>query len=73
MKTEFKYIRFDQVITTLWLCKNKKSGEVLAGIEWYREWNQICFYPNADTVFSPDCLRDIADFIDSLPPKGEEQ
>ena len=67
MKTEFKYIRFEQVVTTLWLCKNKKSGRVLAGIERHHKWNKICFYPNADTVFSSDCLRDIADFIDSRP------
>ena len=72
IQTEYKYIRFEQVIMTFWLCKNRKSGEVIGSVEWYQQWKQPCFFSNADMVFSAECLRDIAKFLSSLPMKGEE-
>lgn len=45
---------------------NKKGGYPLGFIEWYSTWRQYCFNPEADTVFSLECLQDICDFIKEI-------
>ncbi len=41
-------------------------GEVLGGIAWYRWWKQHVFIPEGGTVFSFDCMEDIAAKVKSL-------
>lgn len=44
-----------------------RHGGRLGYICWYPSWRRYCFYPSMEyTVFSADCLRDIAAFIASL-------
>lgn len=69
MKTEYKHIKFVQ--TTLidhWNCLNKKSGEELGSVSYYKPWKQFVFEPYelGDIVFNTTCLRDIAHFLDQL-------
>ena len=74
MKTEYKYIRFEQSgvgsgvgdkLTTRWICLNKKHGDRLGMVCWYQAWKQFVFQPdNAD--FSASCLVDIIDFMKQL-------
>lgn len=47
-----------------WLIKGRSSA-VLGGIEWYAPWKQYVFQPQDNTEFSPDCLRALAEFMES--------
>lgn len=50
--------------TVLMKISNKKSGELLGWVEWYGPWRQYCFVRD-ELVFSPSCLRNLADFIEN--------
>lgn len=39
---------------------------VLGRVQWRPGWRCYVFEPSFLTVFEPDCLRDIADFIEDL-------
>ena len=41
-----------------------KSNATLGHIKWHAPWRCYAFYPEIGTLYSPDCLRDIADFIE---------
>jgi hypothetical protein len=44
----------------------RTTGGVLLGyIFWRAPWRKYVFAPAADTIYEEDCLRDIADFIDT--------
>lgn len=45
---------------------NNRSGEVIGVIKWFGRWRQYVFFPGLDTVYSRGCLRDIADFLETL-------
>lgn len=69
MKTKYKYIEFVQ--TTLhgfWNCLNIKSRAELGSVSYYKAWGQYVFEPYelGDVIFSSDCLRDVAHFLDQL-------
>ena len=66
---KYKYIQFvkrattDKRITSVWRCKNRKSGQELGIVRWYAPWRKYCYFPTSQAVYSPGCLEDIADFI----------
>ncbi len=75
MKTKFEYIHFVKVAekpkTSVWECRNNKSGFVLGVVKWYGPWRQYCFSQVAILgVFNAGCLDNIAEFIRSLPRKS---
>ena len=39
------------------------NGIHLGDIKWYASWRRYAFYPNEETVYEKDCLRDIANFL----------
>lgn len=47
---------------------NKKSQELLCELEYYPQWRQYVLNGDScfDSVFSHDCLSDIADFMKGL-------
>jgi hypothetical protein len=49
---------------------NRKSGAVLGVVERYPEWRCHVFAPRDGTVFSPDCLRALARYLDDLQNAG---
>ena len=66
MKTRYRFIYFEQFHST-WFCHNIKSEAPLCSIEYYKPWRQwavtsVC----PGTVFSGDCLTDIANFMGQL-------
>jgi len=77
MKTKYQYIHFVKVAekpkTVVYECRNNRSGDVLGEVRWYGAWRQYCFHPAVvsfgSTVFNVACLKDICDFIESLPRK----
>ena len=59
MKTRFKFINFDEVIKNEWTCFTNKGNDILGAVTFY-----------IDGVFSADCLRDIAEFMEGLNKQG---
>ena len=39
-----------------------KLGEV----RWFGRWRQYAFFPNFETVFEKQCMRDITNFLETL-------
>lgn len=71
MKTEYQYLSFDLYPeqppnTSRWYCRNRRSQNILAIVEWYPAWRQYCFFPAVQAVYNAGCLRDITDFLTSL-------
>ena len=64
--TESRYLHFayygTKGKTHVWQVANKQSGDVLGLVSWYGPWRQYCFDPHEGTVYSAECLRDIATF-----------
>ena len=53
-----------KIITTIWVVDAVKSNAFLGTIRWHGAWRKYCFFPLGDTMFDPNCLREIAQFID---------
>ncbi len=67
MKTKYEFIHFvditDKTKTSVWNCINNKSGDILGVIKWSTGWRQYCYFPVPYTLYSRECLDDVADFI----------
>jgi len=44
----------------------KQHGILLGYVKWYSPWRQYAFYPEASTVWTPECMEAVADYIESL-------
>jgi len=70
VKTEYQYIHFvkvaDKAKTSVWSCRNNRSGAELGRISWYGPWRQYCYEPTAQAVYSDSCLIGIAAFLGDL-------
>ena len=47
----------------LWTVKNNRSGELLGVLLYYQPWRMYIAQFNDSSVFSHDCLTDIADAL----------
>ena len=65
-----KYLEFTQVPfngkTQKFLVHSKSQSMDLGEIKWHSAWRQYCFYPDENTLWSHDCLKDIQDFLQQL-------
>ena len=66
-----KYIRFELSDTKhagkpVYDVVNKKSGAPLAMMFWYTRWRRWCATFKEDTVWSADCLQDVAAELERL-------
>jgi hypothetical protein len=52
--------------TQIWHVYSKNHGSFLGYIKWFGRWRQYAFFPSPETVWNPECLRDICDFIRNL-------
>lgn len=67
MKTKYKHVYFLQAGKDQWWCRNNKTTSILYKINWYSPWRCYCSEPfTLDVIFSADCHRDIADFLEQL-------
>ena len=68
--SEYQYINFSEIQkktkTSVYECRNNKSGDVLGIIKWYPAWRQYCYFPSCPAVYSKGCLDDIAHFINKI-------
>ena len=65
-KTEYRFIKFVE-FTGGWLCKNRKNEYTLGIVDYHASWKQHVFQAEGPhIIFSTDCLRDIAHFMEQL-------
>jgi hypothetical protein len=50
--------------TSTWDVVSVRHGDLLGIIRWWGAWRQYTFFPSNNTVFNPDCLREISAFIE---------
>jgi hypothetical protein len=60
--TRFTEIK-DTGKTKVWNVHNCNDGSWLGHVKWHGAWRKYVFVP-AQSIWSADCLRDVADFID---------
>lgn len=63
-----KWIRFivyeQKPKTTVWRIESIENGVILGYVKWFPNWRKYAFFPEEDTVYEQDCLKDIANFIE---------
>lgn len=68
MKNKYKHIHFvdfEDKDGVHYVCYANKDRAILGGIEYYERWGQYVYMPN-NSLYSRDCLLDIADFLAQL-------
>ena len=45
----------------------------LGTIKWFGRWRQYAYFPNSDTVYEKQCLKDISSFLDELMQERSQQ
>lgn len=67
MRLRYNYVHFVEVVkkakTSVWTCRNNRTGGELGRIRWYGPWRQYCYFPVTQAVYSKGCLADIAAFL----------
>lgn len=68
MKTQYRFIEFvpHETWKGTWTIKNRKSGDTLGYVGYYKQWKQHVSQLMQSAVFNNLCLCDIADFLDQL-------
>jgi len=76
MKTEYKYIRFDEEEfkgkTRFFIIRNKRSNAMLGFIKWHGAWKQYCLFTLEKVIFNDSCLEDVQHFIRQLMKDWKE-
>lgn len=47
----------------------KRNNFCLGTINWYARWVQYVFEPTSETIYTPKCLKDIAEFCETETKK----
>jgi hypothetical protein len=67
---ETKYLEFHLLEkkpkTEVYGVYSKRHGMSLGTIKWHGSWRQYAFFPELNTLFNSECLKDIRAFIDGL-------
>ena len=58
--------------TKVWQVVAKQNGMGVGVIRWFTSWRCYTFLPDSTTIFEEDCLRDIAEFVESETRKHRE-
>lgn len=60
-------------ITKTWFVRTKDDGGFLLGyVKWLGRWRGYAFFPLGETIYEQQCLRDIANFIETENKKHRE-
>lgn len=49
--------------TRRWQVRASDGGWILGIIKWYGPWRKYAFFPETNTIYEEDCLRQIAQFV----------
>lgn len=58
--------------TKIYEVTTKDDSQILGYIKWFGRWRKYAFYPESNTLYEQDCLRDIANYIDDLMEKRKK-
>ena len=77
MKSKYKYISFEEFDKapdghSRFMCVGSKWNITIGFVVWYHKWNQYCFEPQKETIFSSDCLADIQHFLNQVNLKNPQ-
>lgn len=61
-----RFMYAEKALDDQWYIHNTKTRDLLAEVIYYGRWRQHVLSPFRQTVFSADCLRDIAAFLERL-------
>lgn len=50
--------------TSVWALTTINGKTELGLVKWYFQWRCYCFFPEPNTLFDRQCLRDIAEFCE---------
>ena len=68
--SESKYVWFDPLIwggkTTKAIVKTVSTGEEIGVVKWFPAWRRYCFFPDSDTLYDSQCMKDISAYVDEL-------
>jgi len=76
MERTYEYIEFVRVEekpkTSVWSCRNRKSGDELGIVRWHGPWRRYCYFPLVQAVYSegycPEFFRETPLFGMSKAP-----
>jgi hypothetical protein len=51
--------------TKRWKVATTYDATILGRIAFYPRWRKYAFYPETNTLYEQDCLRDIAEFLET--------
>lgn len=64
-----KWVEFREVVfkgkTRRWEVVTKEGGIVIGRIQWHGAWRRYTLAPAFPTVWEEQCLRDVAEFIET--------
>ncbi len=74
---ESKHLKFveaepNKKTRRMWVV-NKHDDVPLGNIGWFGRWRKYAFYPLPGMVFEQDCLRDIADYIETMTKEHRQK
>jgi hypothetical protein len=52
--------------TSIYIVRTTDGHVVLGEVRWFGRWRKYAFYPDPNTVYEQDCLRDIATFCEDI-------
>ena len=59
--------------TFVWEVLSRQHGFRLGVIRWFGRWHQYVFFPDAVTIYSSDCMTDIADVCRTLNEEARKR
>lgn len=67
---ESKYLKFELIEekpkTKVYAVVSKMHNNQLGTIKWFGRWRQYSFWPDEETIWNKDCLKEIEDFLINL-------
>lgn len=62
------YIEFTEIADTgktkIWSVDNTNDGSHIGQVKWHGPWRKYVLRPASNTIWSPDCLAEVAKFIE---------
>lgn len=59
-------------VTDSWEVLSKTDGSKLGSVQFKAEWRRYVFQSYMGPIFDPDCLRELADFMEGETNKRKE-
>jgi hypothetical protein len=71
-----KWITFEEVPsnkkTKTFNITAKEGSDHLGVVKWFASWRKYAFFPAPNTLYEPECLSDIAEFLKGLMQERKE-